>query len=59
MEPKLLTPEQVGDCLHVGRTRVYELLASGAIRSVKIGRLRRVPEECVREYVVELMEAVA
>lgn len=56
MERLLLTAEEVADALNVGRTRVYELLAAGEITSVKIGHLRRVPVEAVREYAARLVE---
>jgi excisionase family DNA binding protein len=38
----LLTPEEAADALHIGRSYMYALLASGAIESVKVGRLRRI-----------------
>lgn len=42
-ELALLTPEQFGKRVNVGRTTIYGLLASGEVRSVKVGRLRRIP----------------
>ncbi len=59
MERQLLTAEEVAEVLHIGRTRVYELMAGGALRSVKIGRFRRVPVDAVREYLAELAESAA
>lgn len=38
-----LDPVQCGQALGLTRTKVFQLLASGAIRSVKIGRYRRIP----------------
>ena len=52
----LLTAEEVAEVLHVGRTRVYELLATGEIVSVKIGHLRRIPVAAVRDYAARLVE---
>jgi excisionase family DNA binding protein len=41
---KLLRVEDVArDVLHLGRTKVYELLARGELRSVAVGRNRRIP----------------
>jgi excisionase family DNA binding protein len=51
--------EEVVEVLHIGRTRVYELMAGGALRSVKIGRLRCVPVDAVRDYLSELLESAA
>jgi excisionase family DNA binding protein len=50
----LLTVEEAAKRLRLGRTLVYRLLASGELESVKVGRLRRVPAECLAEYVATL-----
>ena len=39
----LVTPEEAARRLSVGRTTIYELMASGELQSVNIGRCRRVP----------------
>jgi excisionase family DNA binding protein len=52
--PLLLRPEEVATVLRVGRTRMYELMRSGDLRSVKIGHLRRVSATAVAEYVARL-----
>jgi excisionase family DNA binding protein len=51
MSGRLLTPEEVAEQLRVGRTKVYELLASGKLRSVKIGRRRRVSPGALEEFI--------
>jgi len=38
----------------LGRTKVYELIKSGELRTVKIGRRRFVPTTAVEEYVSRL-----
>lgn len=40
---KLLTVNDVADILGCGRTMVYELLGTGRLRHIKIGRLTRIP----------------
>ncbi len=47
----VLTVEEAAQRLHVGRTTMYALIKSGEIRSVPIGRLRRVPVSALHEYV--------
>jgi excisionase family DNA binding protein len=47
----LLRPEEVAKALGVGRTMVFELIRTGELRSVKIGKARRIPTAAVREYV--------
>jgi excisionase family DNA binding protein len=53
----LLRPEEVAELIGVGRTKVYELMGSGLIRSVKIGNSRRVPRIAVDEFVAALVAA--
>jgi excisionase family DNA binding protein len=50
----LLTVEEAAERLRLGRTLVYRLIMSGDLESVKVGRLRRVPAECLPEYVAAL-----
>lgn len=50
----LLRPEEAAEALSVSRTTLYGLLASGAIRSVKVGGLRRIPVEALEHYVMHL-----
>lgn len=50
----LLTVEETARRLRMGRTLVYRLISSGELESVKVGRLRRVPAECLPEYVAAL-----
>ena len=56
MERLLLTAERVADALHIGRTRVFALIAANEITSVEIGNLRRIPVEAVREYAARLVQ---
>ena len=48
------TVEQVADMLHVGRNKVYYLLRTGQLRSIKIGKLRRITEEHIAEFIASL-----
>ena len=54
--PLLLTMEEVALCLNIGRTRVYRLVASGLLVSVKVGRSRRVPKWALEELVNRLID---
>jgi len=55
MKKLLLTPEETAETLGVGRPKVYELLRSGRLRSVKIGKSRRVPMDAVEAFIAELL----
>jgi excisionase family DNA binding protein len=54
----LHTPEQAADVLSISRTRVYELMAAGDLKSVKLGRSRRIPDTALRAFVDSLTAAV-
>jgi excisionase family DNA binding protein len=60
MERILLTPMEAADALHIGRTKIYDLIRNGELTSIKIGKLRRVPVDAVREYArKQLVEAAS
>jgi len=50
VEKLVLTPEEAAEALGIGRSKVFELLARGSLRSVKIGRYRRITCEALREF---------
>jgi excisionase family DNA binding protein len=50
----LLRPEDAASALGIGRTKVYELMRSGALRSVKIGGFRRIPATALADFVAKL-----
>ena len=52
--PLLYTPEGAATKIATGRTTIYQLIASGELRSVKIGRSRRIPAAALDEYVEKL-----
>jgi excisionase family DNA binding protein len=47
----LLTPEEAAQVLGIGRTKVYELMLSNALESVKIGASRRIPTDSLTSFV--------
>ena len=48
--PLSLTVSEAGDILRIGRSKAYQLVRCGAIRSIRIGRSIRVPKDAVAEY---------
>ncbi len=50
----LLTAEEAARALRVGRSKVYELMRSGVLRSVKIGGSRRISATALAEFVAAL-----
>lgn len=53
----LLTVEEAARRLSIGRTTCFKLIRTGALESVPVGRLRRVPAEAIPEYVARLRAA--
>lgn len=51
----VLTVEEAASRLKIGRTRMYKLVSDGAVESVLIGRLRRIPVKALRRYVEKLL----
>ena len=51
----LFTPEQAAEMLGLGRTKLYQLLAAGDLRSVRIGVCRRIPGTALHDFVSRLL----
>ena len=49
--PKIFTPEEARAKLGIGRTRFYEMLRDGRIKSIRNGRIYLVPESSLAEYI--------
>lgn len=47
----IMTIPEVMEALHVGKNRVYELLASKELKGFRIGRPWKIPRESVEEYI--------
>jgi excisionase family DNA binding protein len=57
MVPKLLLPiPDVAEALGIGRSKAWELIASGELSTVRIGRRRLVPIAALERYVTGLVE---
>jgi excisionase family DNA binding protein len=55
----LLTAEEAARALRVGRSKVYELMRSGQLRSVKLGGSRHVSVKALAEFIAWLEEDAA
>ena len=53
----VLTIEEAAMRLGIGRTTMYALVTAGEIKSVTIGRLRRIPIVALHDYVHGLLAA--
>lgn len=52
----LLTVREAASQLGLGRSHVYKLIMAGEIRSILIGRSRRVPAQGLDQYIANLLE---
>ena len=59
MPKLLLTVPEAARALSISRSKLYELLASGAIRSVRIDGSRRIPLDALTAYINSLMGEAA
>lgn len=54
--PILITVDEAAAMLRIGRTVAWELVRTRKIKSVKIGRTRRVPLTAIQEYIQHLLD---
>lgn len=58
-DARLLTVDQVAETLQISRWSVYRLIWANDLRSVQIGRCRRVPREALDAYLGRLFSEAA
>ncbi len=54
MEKLLLTPEEAAEVIGVSRSKVYDLMRTQELESVRIGGSRRVPTAAIEAFVSRL-----
>jgi len=59
MSKLLLTVPEAATMLAISRSKLYELMASGMVRSVRIDGSRRVPVEALEAFVSGLLSEEA
>lgn len=47
------TPEEAAEALRVSKSRIYDLLRTNQLHSIKIGRSRLIPVDGLRRFVAE------
>jgi excisionase family DNA binding protein len=50
MEKLFARPSEAAEALGLGRSKMYQLIANGALPSVRIGKSIRVPVEALRRW---------
>ncbi|MPZ82202.1 MAG: helix-turn-helix domain-containing protein [Actinophytocola sp.] len=51
----LLTVEAAAERLSISRTRMYALIKTGDVTSVRVGRLRRIPTAALDAFTTQLL----
>jgi excisionase family DNA binding protein len=51
----LFTVDEAAEQLGIGKTKAYQLVRSGALESVRIGRLRRIHRDSITAYATQLL----
>jgi excisionase family DNA binding protein len=59
MAVEVYTVEEAAQVLKISRWKIFDLIRTNQLRSVKIGGLRRIPGTAIEEYINHLLEEVA
>jgi excisionase family DNA binding protein len=57
--PQLLTVPEVMARLKLGRTKVYDLIRTHRLTSIKVDGCRRIPADAVRDFILGQIEEAA
>lgn len=49
----ILTVDELMEMMQLGRNSVYRLLKDGHIKSIKMGRIHRIPRDQVIDYIIQ------
>lgn len=53
MEQLLMRPSEAAVVLGLGRSKIYEMIASGELPGIRVGRDLRVPADALRRWVAD------
>lgn len=56
MEKLLLKPTEAAEAIGLGRSKTYQLISSGIIPSVRIGKSVRVPIAALRNWIEQQLQ---
>lgn len=49
--PDIMSIKELRSALGIGRTKAYELISSGEIKSIRVGNAIRIPKKTLLDYV--------
>lgn len=50
MHQEVYTVQELAELLHIGRNAAYDLVKSGKIRSIRIGKSIRIPRSALEKF---------
>ena len=53
--PDIVTTQDLMDMLHIARSKAYELIHDGSIKTMKIGRDHKIPKQSVIDYLNDMI----
>ncbi|MGM9608506.1 MAG: helix-turn-helix domain-containing protein [Oscillospiraceae bacterium] len=56
---EIITVKELAELLRVGINNAYRLVHDGTIKSVRVGRVYRIPRKAVDEYLSQTSESCA
>ena len=56
--PLLLSVNATAEALGIGRSKCYELILRGELRSLTIGSRRLVPRRAIEDYIAEALQQI-
>ena len=51
--PDVLSVKQLCEILDIGKNTAYRLLQSGEIKSIKIGKVYKIPKKSLKDYIIK------
>ena len=51
--PDVLSVKQLCEILDIGKNTAYRLLQSGEIKSIKIGKVYKIPKKSIKDYIIK------
>ena len=51
--PDVLSVKQLCEVLDIGKNTAYRLLQSGEIKSIKIGKVYKIPKKSLKDYIIK------
>jgi len=52
--PDVMSVQQICDVLHIGKNTAYKLINNKKIKSIKIGKIHKIPKIWLIEYITKI-----